>query len=230
MGAMRRALGRCACIVLGGRARLRPAAAPCCVAQRGLQGASAVGAAASSAATLCFMTLHPGAQLMLAAAAAAPALHAHPPGTGKTLLAKATAGEAGVPFLSISGSDFMEMFVVGGGRGVLGVQSHWWLGFDLGPWVLCLGSCARLALVAWGCLVGQRAPALAGRCGHQPSWKGRVDMPSAAPQLVLVCWLVLGWKLRAELPAAAAVRRAWAPRACATSSARPARRHPPSSS
>ncbi|MCO5587651.1 hypothetical protein L7F22_041602 [Adiantum nelumboides] len=34
-----------------------------------------------------------------------------PPGTGKTLLAKATAGEAGVPFLSMSGSDFMEMFV-----------------------------------------------------------------------------------------------------------------------
>ncbi|KAL5263865.1 hypothetical protein ACHWQZ_G005069 [Mnemiopsis leidyi] len=34
-----------------------------------------------------------------------------PPGTGKTLLAKATAGEAGVPFLSISGSEFMEMFV-----------------------------------------------------------------------------------------------------------------------
>ena len=31
--------------------------------------------------------------------------------TGKTLLAKATAGEANVPFLSISGSDFMEMFV-----------------------------------------------------------------------------------------------------------------------
>jgi AFG3 family protein len=34
-----------------------------------------------------------------------------PPGTGKTLLAKATAGEAGVPFLSMSGSDFMEMYV-----------------------------------------------------------------------------------------------------------------------
>ncbi|KAF0852391.1 mitochondrial m-AAA+ ATPase [Andalucia godoyi] len=34
-----------------------------------------------------------------------------PPGTGKTLLAKATAGESGVPFFSISGSDFMEMFV-----------------------------------------------------------------------------------------------------------------------
>lgn len=34
-----------------------------------------------------------------------------PPGTGKTLLAKATAGEAGVPFLSISGSEFLELFV-----------------------------------------------------------------------------------------------------------------------
>ena len=39
------------------------------------------------------------------------ALLVGPPGTGKTLLAKATAGEAGCPFLSISGSDFMEMFV-----------------------------------------------------------------------------------------------------------------------
>ena len=40
-----------------------------------------------------------------------------PPGTGKTLLAKAVAGEAGVPFLSISGSDFVEMYVgVGASR------------------------------------------------------------------------------------------------------------------
>ena len=40
-----------------------------------------------------------------------------PPGTGKTLLAKAIVGEAGVPFFSLSGSEFIEMFVgVGASR------------------------------------------------------------------------------------------------------------------
>ena len=45
------------------------------------------------------------------------ALLAGPPGTGKTLMAMACAGEAGVPFFYISGSDFVEMFVgVGASR------------------------------------------------------------------------------------------------------------------
>ena len=44
-----------------------------------------------------------------------------PPGTGKTLLAKAVAGEAGVPFFSISGSDFVEMFVGVGAQRVRGL-------------------------------------------------------------------------------------------------------------
>eukprot|EP00199_Chlamydomonas_sp_CCMP681_P007943 CAMPEP_0119111072 /NCGR_PEP_ID=MMETSP1180-20130426/33690_1 /TAXON_ID=3052 ORGANISM="Chlamydomonas cf sp, Strain CCMP681" /NCGR_SAMPLE_ID=MMETSP1180 /ASSEMBLY_ACC=CAM_ASM_000741 /LENGTH=65 /DNA_ID=CAMNT_0007097831 /DNA_START=11 /DNA_END=204 /DNA_ORIENTATION=+ len=42
-----------------------------------------------------------------------------PPGTGKTLLAKAVAGEAGVPFLAFSASEFVELFV---GRGAARVR------------------------------------------------------------------------------------------------------------
>jgi AFG3 family protein len=45
-----------------------------------------------------------------------------PPGTGKTMLAKAAAGEAGVPFLYISGSDFVEMFVGVGASRVRGIN------------------------------------------------------------------------------------------------------------
>ena len=47
------------------------------------------------------------------------ALLVGPPGTGKTLLARAVAGEAGVPFFAISGSEFVEMFV---GRGAAKVR------------------------------------------------------------------------------------------------------------
>ena len=61
------------------------------------------------------------------------ALLVGPPGTGKTLLARAIAGEAGVPFFTISGSDFVEMFVgvgaVYGGIGLMvngmGMPSEW---------------------------------------------------------------------------------------------------------
>ncbi|OZJ02631.1 hypothetical protein BZG36_03840 [Bifiguratus adelaidae] len=53
----------------------------------------------------------PGAYEKLGAKIPKGAILSGPPGTGKTLLAKATAGEAGVPFLSVSGSEFVEMFV-----------------------------------------------------------------------------------------------------------------------
>ncbi|KAJ1967254.1 AAA ATPase afg3 [Dispira parvispora] len=53
----------------------------------------------------------PGAYEKLGAKIPKGAILSGPPGTGKTLLAKATAGEAAVPFLSVSGSEFVEMFV-----------------------------------------------------------------------------------------------------------------------
>lgn len=56
-----------------------------------------------------------------------------PPGTGKTLLAKAIAGEAGVPFISVSGSDFIEMFV---GIGASRVRSLWKMAKEHAPCVV----------------------------------------------------------------------------------------------
>lgn len=56
-----------------------------------------------------------------------------PPGNGKTMLAKAIAGEAGVPFISVSGSDFIEMFV---GLGAARVRSLWEVALTNAPCIL----------------------------------------------------------------------------------------------
>lgn len=56
-----------------------------------------------------------------------------PPGNGKTMLAKAIAGEAGVPFISVSGSDFIEMFV---GLGAARVRSLWEVAVTNAPCVV----------------------------------------------------------------------------------------------
>ena len=63
-----------------------------------------------------------------------------PPGTGKTLLARAVAGEAGVPFLAVSASEFVELFV---GRGAARIR-----------WGQVLAQAAELAADAKSCWVG----------------------------------------------------------------------------
>ena len=73
------------------------------------------------------------------------ALLVGPPGTGKTLLAKATAGEAAVPFLSISGSDFMEMFV---GVGPARVRDLFAQARAQSPSIIFIGALCQLLLEA----------------------------------------------------------------------------------
>ena len=109
-----------------------------------------------------------------------------PPGTGKTLLAKAVVGEAAVPFFSISGSEFVEMFVgVGAGR-TRGVGGHdeseqtlnqlltEMDGFDSSVGLISLAATIRPDTLG-------RAPVRAGRFDRQvlvdrPDKKGRLDI------------------------------------------------------
>jgi cell division protease FtsH len=99
-----------------------------------------------------------------------------PPGTGKTLIARAVAGEAGVPFLSVSGSDFMEMFV---GVGASRVRDLFENARKLGRAIIFvdeIDSIGRPRPAAPGPLrpPGRRAPARTGRpaqdprCSHPP--------------------------------------------------------------
>jgi hypothetical protein len=101
------------------------------------------------------------------------ALLVGPPGTGKTLLAKATAGEAGVPFLTISGSDFMEMFV---GVGPARVRDLFAQARAQAPSMIFIGGAAPGgrggAVVRGGCDVKGCASRL--RCECLPSMPARV--------------------------------------------------------
>lgn len=98
-------------------------------------------------------------------------------GTGKTLLAKATAGEAGVPFLSISGSDFMEMFV---GVGPARVRDLFAQARAQSPSMifigerLCFSSCSARAVASHHSFVGMHealcTSALAPKGSHKAQY------------------------------------------------------------
>lgn len=82
-----------------------------------------------------------------------------PPGTGKTLLAKATAGEAGVPFLSVSGSEFVEMFV---GVGASRVRDLFKTARDMAPAIILLmklmPSVKKEVMVVWAEMTSVKTP------------------------------------------------------------------------
>ena len=74
------------------------------------------------------------------------ALLVGPPGTGKTLLAKAVAGEAHVPFFSISGSEFVEMFV---GMGAAKVRDLFKQANEKAPCIVFIPSVKSVTEAAW---------------------------------------------------------------------------------
>jgi hypothetical protein len=97
-------------------------------------------------------------------------------GTGKTLLAKATAGEAGVPFLSISGSDFMEMFV---GVGPARVRDLFAQARAQAPSIIFIGERPREYFEGLGLSAGSCAQqVLAQGCGGKGSRPGCGCSPS----------------------------------------------------
>jgi hypothetical protein len=112
---------------------------------------------------------------------AAPVLPAnHPPscprpppaGTGKTLLAKATAGEAGVPFLTISGSDFMEMFV---GVGPARVRDLFAQARAQAPSMIFIGGCSAVGSLGRQQGAGRLWLARRGRQGSVKGWRYQAE-------------------------------------------------------
>ena len=129
-----------------------------------------------------------------------------PPGTGKTLLAKAIAGEAGVPFFSLSGSDFVEMFV---GVGAARVRDMFQQAQAKAPCIVFIDELDALGKTRGTSVVGghdereQTLNALAGRDGrlhlqqrryrdgrHEPARNAR-SRPCCVPDVsTATCWSI----------------------------------------
>jgi ATP-dependent Zn protease len=95
-----------------------------------------------------------------------------PPGTGKTLLARAVAGEAGVPFFSISGSDFVEMFVGVGASRVRDLFEQAKATATARDMVTQYGMSPKLGPIKLGQVDGQ--PFLGRDFGHQPDYSAEI--------------------------------------------------------
>ena len=133
------------------------------------------------------------------------ALLVGPPGTGKTLLAKAVAGEANVPFFSISGSDFVEMFV---GVGASRVRDLFAQAKSKAPCIVFTRLTPSVVLVA-------RMPASA------VTTRGRIHSTNSSPRWMVsaatrvsLCWLLptvpIFWIRRSPVRVGSTARLMWA--------------------